>query len=463
MSNYFNLKNIFVILIWISIWLSIGINPDYIFKFQYNFQNLFNSDFIKLLRILVPIILSLMWILFILKNKRFLKIAFSINLTSIFLILYFLTQLFSLMLSNNYFINFYWIYFPFIMLTLVNFILIDNDEKICFQLNLISMIILFIVFLKFIYPLFLNFFSSSLSFYNMWPTVYAYDFTVPRPTGLARTALLLIAFLLCFNFNNIIYKIVRYPLIIFFGLNICLFQSRTILFLWPVIIFLILFFKNQSLKNKIKELALILILPIILFYGMNLSKISYNYLIAYKVFKSQNVENKETSIFNFKEYKEFIEKPKNSDKYEVQVYRDTDPKSFSSFRTLHWKKIFLKIKENNFIGYGPMGDRYIINNTASSIIFYSLSSGGIYGLITIILLCLRSLYLISFFILKKKCFSRDNYELINFSCLILVILFLRGVLETSIGIFSIDYCMYILPALFVEYKYNLLKEKLDQF
>ena len=38
---------------------------------------------------------------------------------------------------------------------------------------------------------------------------------------------------------------------------------------------------------------------------------------------------------------------------------------------------FLKIKENNFIGYGPMGDRYIINNTASSIIFYSLSSGGI--------------------------------------------------------------------------------------
>ena len=30
-------------------------------------------------------------------------------------------------------------------------------------------------------------------------------------------------------------------------------------------------------------------------------------------------------------------------------------------------------EENNFIGYGPMGDRYIINNTASSIIFYSLS------------------------------------------------------------------------------------------
>ena len=32
-----------------------------------------------------------------------------------------------------------------------------------------------------------------------------------------------------------------------------------------------------------------------------------------------------------------------------------------------------------------------------------------------------------------------------------------------IGIFSIDYCIYILPALFIEYKYNLLKEKLDQF
>ena len=49
----------------------------------------------------------------------------------------------------------------------------------------------------------------------MWPTIYALDFTVPRPTGLARTALILIVFLICFNFINNFYKLTQNLLIIF--------------------------------------------------------------------------------------------------------------------------------------------------------------------------------------------------------------------------------------------------------
>ena len=108
-----------------------------------------------------------------------------------------------------------------------------------------------------------------------------------------------------------------------------------------------------------------------------------------------------------------------------------------------------------------MGDRILINTSASSIFFYSLSSGGGVALITILILGLRTLHLLIFFIFKLKCYRKTNFEIINFSSLILITLFLRGVLETSFGIFSIDYVMYILAILFMEHKYSLLKKKLN--
>ena len=89
----------------------------------------------------------------------------------------------------------------------------------------------------------------------MWPSVYEFDFTVPRPTGLSRTALILITFLLSFKFENTFYKLIRNPLIIFFGMTICLLQSRTILFLWPMIILLNVFLKKKILKINQKKLS----------------------------------------------------------------------------------------------------------------------------------------------------------------------------------------------------------------
>ena len=69
MNNYELLKKNFIFILWISIWLSIGINPEFIFKFSYSYQSLFNFDFIKLLRIIIPLILSVIWLIFILKNR----------------------------------------------------------------------------------------------------------------------------------------------------------------------------------------------------------------------------------------------------------------------------------------------------------------------------------------------------------------------------------------------------------
>ena len=129
MNNYELLKKILLFILWISIWLSIGINPEYIFKFSYSYQNLFNFDFIKLLRITILLMLSGIWLLFILKNKIVFLNILKNNLSSILINLYFLSQFISLLIFNNNYQNIYWIFFPFVMLTLINFIIFNYDEK----------------------------------------------------------------------------------------------------------------------------------------------------------------------------------------------------------------------------------------------------------------------------------------------------------------------------------------------
>ena len=44
-----------------------------------------------------------------------------------------------------------------------------------------------------------------------------------------------------------------------------------------------------------------------------------------------------------------------------------------------WKSLLSKINTSIILGYGAQGDRFLINQTASNGILYSLSSSGILG------------------------------------------------------------------------------------
>ena len=128
-------------------------------------------------------------------------------------------------------------------------------------------------------------------------------------------------------------------------------------------------------------------MPILLFLSLN----SLRFLITYtNLFELNIIQKIFDESFEFKKRNIENKKP-------TQVFRDTDPKSFSSYRTLHWRNIFNDTKKN-FMGHGPMGDRYIIDMSASSLFFYALASLWICcRLIFIILLSLRSAYLICLF------------------------------------------------------------------
>lgn len=457
--NYFkDFKIIFFFILWVSIWLSIGINPQVIelFFIDLNKKNITIDDsLIKFLRIFTSLFLSIFLLLIFLKkiqnNKKFFYYNFSITLINIFI----LTQLVSLLISDNNNINIYWIYQSLVSLILIYLITKDNFSYSKILINL-TILILMIVLLRYSIPFFLAFFSTHLSFYNMWPIIYDYDFSVPRPTGLARTSLILISFFLVLKFNNKKLSIIKNAIIVFCSLNIVLLQSRTIFFLWPLIVILYLFYCKNNISEKFKKFIIYIILPLFLFLSLNYTK----HLISnIEYIKNNNPIFSIVDLFLSNENE--IKNGNDNNKNKIQLFRDTDPKSFSSFRTLHWKKIFEDSKEN-FMGHGPMGDRYITKTSASSLFFYSLSSSGYIGVILILLLSLRAAYLVIYFIFIKRIIYNNHDIYLIFSCFVLIILFLRGFLETSLGIFSIDYLLFIIASLICEINFSKYKRK-DKF
>ena len=97
-----------------------------------------------------------------------------------------------------------------------------------------------------------------------------------------------------------------------------------------------------------------------------------------------------------------------------------------------------------------MGDRFLINQSASSILLYSYASCGILGVILIIVICLKL-----FFYSLKKIFNHNKNNLNNFSfisSLIIISLLLRSILETSFGVFGIDLMLFCLCAAIITKK-----------
>ena len=76
-------------------------------------------------------------------------------------------------------------------------------------------------------------------------------------------------------------------------------------------------------------------MPILLFLSLN----SLRFLITYtNLFELNIIQKIFDESFEFKKRNIENKKP-------TQVFRDTDPKSFSSYRTLHWRNIFNDTKK----------------------------------------------------------------------------------------------------------------------
>ena len=118
-------------------------------------------------------------------------------------------------------------------------------------------------------------------------------------------------------------------------------------------------------------------------------------------------------------------------------------------------QIFTKIKDTKiFLGYGAQGDRYLINQSASNGLIYAYSSSGLIGL-------LFFMYF-SLIVFKKslKILLNNNIgKEFKLHALIVIVLLLRSILETSYAVFSIDFIVLITSLSFYS---NINGNKKDQ-
>ena len=438
--NNIKIIKIFLLFSFIVCWLSISTSFKDLLIFtennSLNYKNLIN--FFR--HSFVYICFFLLILIFLSFNK---KIDFKKYLVFYFLIGYFVSQACGLFFSNNEIEN---ISFIISALTIIlTIILLDSfftkNEKKYFVI--ISFVILNIVFFITFFPLFLKYLDGGSIYGSLSDTGPFLNKTSPRSSGLARMALIILMFI---EFFEIYYLKKHLKKVYFLKLTfltfICLFQSRTIIFL-TILIYLIIFInKNKlTLKNFLKYLLLYILTPSILFLSLS----SFN---SYQYAKLDfDIE------INEKSYIQHL----NSE--ELKILRVMPKEDFSSGRFEDWNEILKNISGKNIIyGFGAQGDRHLINQSASNGFLYAYSSSGLIGVIFFMIF----LIMVGFKTIKILIYQfRENMnEIIH--CLIITILSLRAILETSYAVFSIDLIIFILALSFIfdkDVKINDIKIK----
>ena len=459
LTDYFSQENI-TLTLWIVIVLSIGAKN----------QSFETVNFIKIINqlryLFIPIILPILLIYF--TKKKIIKINNSIVYKNFFVIfaslqlilsligffnfkffnenLYF----YSLLSENPYKPNFlYALYYPlsFFIVSIFFFLYIKKEfiDKIIVATIIITLIItiysLYLVYsdyLKFEHIIF--YYSNTLNFSDTLgnPNI--------RVTSLARMLCILLIFSSLFYLTNKKKTITVLGLILiyFILVNLYLLQSRTSLYFGIVVVCFILF----------KRFNPVIAIIIGLMFFSSLKPISINvYLIKEKFrdsnvmivdrFKSieENQKDKDTKIKKMKDNVFFNLRQNNKINDEMDYEKKL--RSISTGRSHIWKKIYSAsiTKSNNFIfGYGPMSDRFLTNQNASSGWMYMLITTGILGLLSFLFLYFEILFNFFRYIVKNK--FRENK--INTSVIIIIFLLFRTIVENSFLVFGYDFCIFIL-------------------
>ena len=111
-----------------------------------------------------------------------------------------------------------------------------------------------------------------------------------------------------------------------------------------------------------------------------------NYFDKFYNFDEINIKNLFNNSLKPNLVRTFPDMEKNLEDQFGYSYSD-----FSSGRWDDWNEIILK-NDKIIIGYGVMGDRFLIDQTASSLIFYSYASSGLLGALSIIIASLLAFF-----------------------------------------------------------------------
>ena len=370
-----------------------------------------------------------------------------------------------------------------------------NDYKV-----FLFVIVFFFVlmFLFFTYKYFYYFFKTpDILLYHIWGNINNNDIIVPRPTGLSRTALLLLISLHLYTFLKNDNKKLNHFFLIILACIIYMLAARSSMLLLAIYIFTHFFF-NRKKVSFFYYLKIFIIFPLIFYYTINYSKfyiskrIIINQQIDCKTFHNKNhkteclellkdakklnvstrkiIKNYKKLILKKTQYCSYVPSPhssclmNNEEKFiylEKHKFKETfkikttlrkhRQGKYGSGRIEDWKDIIFE-NQKKFFGNGVQGDRLLINQSASNGLMYAYASGGIFGLLIMIFFSLLVFYYSITLLINSS--SKKVSLLTEITKYTIIILLVRSVFETGYGVFGIDLIIFVLCGLTLEYKFK---------
>ena len=416
-----NLKLILFGSFFLLILAPIGIETSLLYNEFVGLNNIFNF-----FRLTIPILIFFLLIFYYLKNKSnmsYLGGAFYLLLYYIVVLVSTLLSLFNFKEELKSFNEVHKVLLPFycinyIFLTFIFFNLIEIKKyfnKFIFLQFITITIVAIYSLIKFFY-LFINFNLPDL--YNLTIENQFYN---QNSNGLSRILLIISLFIFFINKKNNYY----YLSCLLINTILFLLQSKLVLIFLIFIILYKTFLENIKIKNKIKDIFFILIVPIILTLAIS--------------FANNNSSNQKIRLVE--QIKIDITK-KNSDAI-------LDLNIFNSLKArIDAWKLIVKNSEKPIIGYGSQGDRYLTKempkhtSLASNSFIYAYASSGVIG----------AALLLIFYIYLFKLVFRENFfrkmrneenNIKTFYSVILIFLIIRSIFENSFSLWGIDFIIMV--------------------
>ena len=375
----------------------------------------------------------------------------NLNIAIVFLIINFMIQLISLLVYQENILN----NFNIILLTLMSLALfiLQFNQNYAEKTFIASILLLLIILLWFGSIMTIWYFSTendTANLYGGWPTSFEVisDLThnIPRSSGIGRSAMIILI-PLALSFLSSKSKINKLHYFIYFWVFFLIMttQSRIVLLglsLFFVVVITYITLSEKKLEGILSKITLIILIPFFLYLSCIAIKIELMKKASYTLNEKNqgSLGNNQGSLGN------------SFNKFNRRIVRVEDPKSFTSRRFSDWQKILEKNTQAVF-GVGTMGDRWLINQSASNLLLYNYSSSGIVGLILFGLVMARSFF-INFIIIffKQKKINTKNYILLSASY-IQYFLLGRSLVETSFAVFGIDFLIFFSAYFFTEHYY----------
>ena len=416
-----NLKLIFFGSCFMLILAPIGIETSFLYNEFVGLNNIFNF-----FRLTIPILIFFLLIFYYLKNKsntNYLGGTFYLLLYYTAVLVSTLLSLFNFKEEFNSFNEVHKVLLPFycinyIFLTFIFFNLNEikkNFNKFIFlQFIIITIVALYSV-LKF-FHLFINFNLADL--YNLTIENQFYN---QNSNGLSRILLIISLFIFFINKKNNYY----YLSCLLINTILFLLQSKLVLIFLIFIILCKTFLENIKIKNKIKNIFFILIIPIILTLAIS--------------FANNNSNNQKIRLVE--QIKIDITK-ENSDGI-------LDLNFFNSLKArIDAWNLIIKNSKKPIIGYGTHGDRYLTKempkhtSLASNSFINAYASSGVIGVALLLIFYIYLIRLVNSKNFLRKIHNQEN-NIRTFYVVILIFLIIRSIFENSFSLWGIDFIIIV--------------------